>query len=165
MVMAGGGCGGEASSTSTTRGAPRVGQSESGQVTGSLGKFGVRANAAQEKAAAEALVGYQRARVDREWRLACSYVSLPARRLLLKAVEHMPGQQNVSCPKALATFLSVPPPSQRDDFLTVDPVVLKLKGSTGILVYHGGEADEYAIQMIVEDRDWKVGSLAPVPLS
>jgi hypothetical protein len=113
----------------------------------SIQDFGEESSEDELEEAATVLHDFYVARVRREWQRACSKLSAIVIDQLKTLASHAK-QSGQGCAETLAGLT----PS------------LRTEDERSFLIYRGGEETVYAIIMAEEDG-WKVGALAPVPLS
>ncbi len=128
----------------------------------SVQEFGSEASESEMQAAAAALHGFLDARTERNWAAACGYLSRPTR----QGIEGLGGSGgSQSCAAALGALSANVPRSNLREAAIADVGALRSEGDRAFLIYRGAEEVVYAIAMSREGGEWKVGSLAGVPLS
>jgi hypothetical protein len=127
----------------------------------SVQNFGAEASDSARKKAALTLWGYLDARADASWGKACSYLSAATQRTLQNSAL----ARGRACPQILGAYLGELSPANKAQWTTADVGSLRVDGSKGFLLYHGGGKTNYFMQMVEEGGTWKAAGVAPVPLS
>jgi hypothetical protein len=132
----------------------------------SIQEFGREASASERERAATVLHGYLDSLVSGRWQSACFYMSAGVVVTLerVSAVARN-GAAIKSCPDALAALSggSGGPGSERA--ADVDVGSLRVDGERSFILYHDAVAGtDYAMPMVLEAGEWKVGSLEGSPL-
>jgi hypothetical protein len=129
----------------------------------SVQDFGDESSESELEEAAAALHDFFVARAEGDWRTACARLA----KIVAEQLEQL-GTQSKSgskgCPAVLAQLTPPLPPAVQRESTVVDAGSLRVEGERGFLIYTGAEQTAYAINMAHEGGQWKVGSLAPVPL-
>lgn len=129
----------------------------------SVQDFGEESGGSELEEAAAALHDFFAARAEEDWSAACARLS----KTVTEQLEQLGSRSksaNKSCPATLAALTPPLPPAVQRESTVVDAGSLRVEGERGFLIYRGAEQTVYAITMAREGEQWKVGSLAPVPL-
>lgn len=129
----------------------------------SIQDFGEESSESELEEAAVALHDFYAARAEEDWRGACARLS----KSVVEELEQLGARSksgDKSCPAMLAGLTPPLPPAVQRESTQVDAGSLRVEGERGFLIYTGAERKAYAINMANEGGEWKVGSLAPVPL-
>jgi hypothetical protein len=129
----------------------------------SIQDFGEESDESELEEAARVLHDFYVARAEEEWKTACARLSAAVmQQLAVLGARSKSGNQ--SCPATLAALTPSLSPAEQRETTVVDAGSLRVEGDRGFLVYRGAEQTVYAINM-AREGGWKVGGLAPVPLS
>jgi hypothetical protein len=130
----------------------------------SVQEFGAEAEEGEFEQAATALHTFYDARAQRAWAAACAELSAG----LVASLEGRSSpdaEPRMSCAKGLA--LSTNPETrelQREE-AQIDVASLRAEGDQGFLLYRDAEGTVYAIGVQREGGEWKLTSLAGLPMS
>jgi len=130
----------------------------------SIQDFGEESDEGELDEAATVLHDFYVARARSEWGRACANLA----KIVVGQLEQLASRAKSGgkgCAATLATLTPSLPPSVAHESTIVDAGSLRTEGERGFLIYRGGEATVYAINMALEDGSWKVGALAGIPLS
>jgi hypothetical protein len=131
----------------------------------SIQESGTEGSAAETQAAAAVLHAYLDARVARRWSDACFYLSAGFAATIETLAERYAKDKAIeSCPEVLEAFVSGSSQRALIETARADVGALRIEGDHGFLLYHGPGGVPYAMPMVIEGRDWKVGSLEGTPL-
>ena len=124
--------------------------------------FGQEASAAEREAASSVLEENLKARAAAEWKVQCASLSSGAMKEVAKlASETTSPSLGVGCVgklKELGEPLSGSRPLRKNT-MTGPIDALRKKGSQAWALYHGDRGKDYAMKMVREGGEWKVGSL------
>jgi hypothetical protein len=129
----------------------------------SIQDFGEEGSEAELEEAAIALHEFLVARAEEDWRTACARLSQTVKAQLTQLASREK-QAGSECPQILARLTPPLPAAVERETTIVDAGSLRHEDEGAFLIYRGMEGTVYAILMAEEDG-WKVGGLAPVPLS
>jgi predicted lipid-binding transport protein (Tim44 family) len=135
----------------------------------SVQEFGDEANASELDEAAAALHGFLDARAEGNLAATCEYLS----KSTIDSLEHLSETANreghSSGPKGCGEILDAlqrdPTQEVKDEAKQADVGSLRVKGGQAFIVYRGLNKTIVAMPMKKEGGDWKVASLAGVPLN
>jgi hypothetical protein len=131
----------------------------------SIQESGREGTLSETQAAAAVLHAYLDARVAHRWDDACFYLSAGfAATVEAFAERYAKDKQVKSCPEVLEGLASGS--SQQALLATAhaDVGALRIEGDHGFVLYRGPGGEPYAMPMVLEGGNWKVGSLDGAPL-
>jgi len=142
-----------------------IGQFREAGADNSIEQYGHEASREEMKQAAKVVHGYLVARVDSDWRVACSFASEELKERVRKILEFAEKAANPDCPHAMAALAQGEPPvaDTRYRSTVVNAGSLRVKGDYGFLFFNAGEEGRKLI-MTRQIGRWKVGGLLPTPL-
>jgi hypothetical protein len=126
----------------------------------SIQEYGEEKDEGELQEAAEAVHGFFVARAEGDWAAACSYLSKAMKEQLEQLAASSTGLKNKGCAAFLEAFTSRLPASEWKEITTVDAGSLRQKDEQAFLIYYGPHKAIYAMPLIDEDGEFKVGALA-----
>lgn len=129
----------------------------------SIQDFGEEADAEERAAASAVVVGFMRARANRDWAAVCGYIASATLKPVEQVASRSPQFKGKDCVGILEILTGATPDSTRANTLGGSIDSLRVKGDRGFALYHGTDGKDYFIPLVKEDGEWKVGALAPSP--
>jgi hypothetical protein len=155
-----GGCGDGEDSTGTRPAPPSAGAAVQQFIhegsDNSIQESGTEASASERRRAAEALHGFLDAGMRREWGSACRYLARGVAAEIAAATR----VRSRFCPAVLAAYYAPISGQSLAEAAEAEVGSLRLGGGGGFLLYHGARGLDYAMPMVREGGDWRVGSMA-----
>jgi hypothetical protein len=148
--------GGSGSSSSGGQGAASF---ETAGGDNSIQRYGAEASHAEIEQASAALHAYLAARAAGEWARACKDTAASLV-VSLEQASGAAGNGKVDCPRSLAAISVGMPSSERENSTKADVGAMRVKGSQGILLYHGAGHTDYVMPMSKDGAQWKVAAPA-----
>jgi hypothetical protein len=131
----------------------------------SIQETGHEGSASERAAAAAVLHAYLDARVAHRWSDACFYLSASmAATIEAFAERYGKGKAAMSCAEVLEALAAGSSPRALQAGAKADVGALRVEGDHGFVLYHGFGGEPYAMPMVLEGGDWKVGSVEATPL-
>jgi hypothetical protein len=130
----------------------------------SIQEFGEEAPESELQRAATTLHGFFDSRAALAWGTACSYLGQPVLttlRQLAAASDRLNGSR---CPEILAALSKGAPAPVLAESAEADVGALRIEGGNAFLVYRGAREVVFAIPMVKEKGEWKMGAMTGTPL-
>lgn len=127
----------------------------------SIQNFGEEPDAEEIEAANAALAGYLQARSKEDWKGMCAYLAKAALLPLEDLAARAPQLKGKGCAGLLEALLSTSQSLSRTNTLVEGIASFRVEDDRGFALYHGPKDVDYFMQMVKEDGEWRVGSLAP----
>lgn len=131
----------------------------------SVQEFGAEADEAEREAAAAALHAFLDARAAGDWAEACERLSADVTDSFEQFAERSAKLRGKGCPELLGTLSGPGTKAARREAAIADVGALRVEGDRGFVLYHGAGETPYVMPMKREDGQWKVASLAGLPIS
>lgn len=131
----------------------------------SIQGFGEEASDSERESAAVVLHAFLQAQANERWTAACFYLAEDVLEQLRQLADQVEGADGKGCPETLE---AISPPVSRAaaaELTDVDVGSLRVEDERAFILYEGAAGETYTVNMADEDGEWKVASLAPVPLS
>jgi hypothetical protein len=126
--------------------------------------FGDEAGGSEFEAAAAALHNFYDARAQRAWAAACTELST-ALAASLEGRVSPDAEPRMSCARGLEQMTNPQARELQREEAQIDVASLRAEGDQGFLLYRDAEGTIYAIGVQREGGEWKLTSLAGLPLS
>jgi hypothetical protein len=126
----------------------------------SIQEFGAESDESELEEAAQVVHSFFVARASGDWETACSYLSKAMQEQLEQLAENSTSLEDKGCVSFLAAFTSHLSAGEWRDITTVDAGSLRSDGTQSFLIYYGAGKTAYAMPLVQEDGDFKVGALA-----
>jgi hypothetical protein len=130
----------------------------------SIQEFGEEGSESELRKAALALHGFLDSRAEGDFKAACSYLGADVAKSLQQLAAAAKGLKGADCPQLLAALAGGVPASALAEAAHADVGSLRFEGDRAFLIYRGAQQATYAISMVKEGGEWKVGGLAGTPL-
>jgi hypothetical protein len=127
----------------------------------SIQNFGEEPDAEEIEAANAALASYLQARSKDDWGGMCAHLAKAALLPLEDLAARAPQFKAKGCAGLLEALLSTSQSLSRTNTLVDGIASFRVEDDRGFALYHGPKGVDYFMQMVKEDGEWKVGSLAP----
>jgi hypothetical protein len=132
----------------------------------SVQDFGDEADTSERDQAAEAVHGFLDARANRDWAKACTYLAAPVVEQLESAAEKSEQLKDKGCAAILEALSSQANRKLlREEAAQADVGSLRIEDERAFVIFRGLDKTVYTIPMVDEDGEWRLGSIAPTPLS
>lgn len=126
----------------------------------SIQEFGEESDESELEEAAETVHSFFVARASGDWATACSYLSRAMQGQLEQLAESSTSLKDKGCAPFLAAFTSHLSAQEWREVTTVDAGSLRSDEEQSFLIYYGSGKTVYAMPLVQEDGDFKVGALA-----
>jgi hypothetical protein len=132
----------------------------------SVQNFGDEADTSERDQAAEAVHGFLDARANQDWAKACSYLATTVKEQLESVAEKSEQFKGKGCPAILEALSSQANRKLlREEAAQASVGSLRTEDERAFVIFRGLEKTVYTIPMVDEDGEWRLGSIAPTPLS
>ena len=132
----------------------------------SIQEFGAESDESELQEAAEAVHGFFVARAEGDWTGACAYLSKAMTEQLKQLAASSTELKDKGCASSLEAFTAHLSDATWREITTVDAGSLRHEGEQAFFIYYGApNKTVYAIPLVDEDGQWKVGALSGDALS
>lgn len=132
----------------------------------SVQNFGDEADESERDQAAAAVHSFLDARANQDWNEACSYLATPVVEQLESAAEKSEQFKDKGCGPILEALASQADPKlYRKEAAQANVGSLRIEDERAFVIFRGLEGTVYTIPMVDEDGEWRLGSIAPTPLT
>ena len=131
----------------------------------SIQEFGGESDESELEEAAETVHSFFVARATGDWEGACGYLSKAVTEQLEQLAASSTSLKDKSCAPFLQAFTGKLSASVWQEATTVDAGSLRQEGEQAFLIYYGADKTVYAMPLVVEDGQFKVGALSGDALS
>lgn len=132
----------------------------------SVQNFGDEADTSERDQAAANVHGFLDARANQDWAKACTYLAGPVVEQLESVAEKAEQFEGKGCAAILEALASQANPKLlREEAAQANIGSLRIEDERAFVIFRGLEGTVYTIPMVDEDGEWRLGSIAPTPLT